>query len=56
MRRGLDLSGYSIIPGNICSVGAYMKLEPPWKALLSVTYRSIEFSCLKTVALPHFPV
>ena len=40
--------------GTYVTVGAYMKVEPPWRALL-FTRCSIEFPCLKTKAHPHFP-
>ena len=51
MRLGLVPS----FQGTYVTVGAYMKLEPPWRAPL-FTRCSIEFPCLKTVVLPHFPV
>ena len=50
MRLGLVPS----FQGTYVTVGAYMKLEPPWRAPL-FTRCSIEFPCLKTVLIIVMP-
>ena len=56
MRRGLDLSGHSIIPGNICYSRCLYEARASLESTIVLTRCSIEFSCLETVALAHYPV